>query len=180
MTEPQDFHIDDSNYSVCKLKPEHVEPLQRLFDQCADYTMLVDGEDVSPTAAQEIFQEVPAGRSPRDKFLYGILDQKGDMVGLLEGIIHYPDDMDWWIGLLMLAPRVRGHGLGRKIIEGFSEYVRLNQGKSIMLGVVEENQKAYHFWQQSGFEFVRQTEPRPFGRKSHTVYVMRRGVTQEE
>jgi ribosomal protein S18 acetylase RimI-like enzyme len=56
--------------------------------------------------------------------------------------------------------------------------MRLEQGTSIMLGVVEENQEAYRFWQQLGFELVRQTEPRPFGKKIQTVYVMRRGVTQ--
>jgi ribosomal protein S18 acetylase RimI-like enzyme len=35
-----------------------------------------------------------------------------------------------------------------------------------MLGVVEENQAAYEFWQRLGFEFVRQTEPRQFGKKT--------------
>ncbi len=177
MTDAQVFHLDDSDYIVCRLQPEHTEPLQRLFDQCADYAMIVDGEGVSPTAAQEIFQSVPVGRSFSDKFLYGLLDRKEDIVGVLEGIRHYPNDTTWWIGLLMLAPEVRGHGLGRKLIQGFSDYMRSEQGTSIMLGVVEENQEAYRFWQQLGFELVRQTEPRPFGKKIQTVYVMRRGVT---
>jgi ribosomal protein S18 acetylase RimI-like enzyme len=45
-----------------------------------------------------------------------------------------------------------------------------------MLGVVEENRAAYQFWQKLGFELVRKTEPRLFGRKTQAVYVMRRGV----
>jgi len=106
------------------------------------------------------------------------LNRKGDIVGVLEGIRHYPDETTWWIGLLMLAPEVRGRGLGRKLVQGFSEYVRLEQGTSMMLGVVEENRSAYRFWQQVGFELVRQTEPRPFGKKIQRVYVMRREVAR--
>jgi hypothetical protein len=48
-----------------------------------------------------------------------------------------------------------------------------------MLGVVEENRAAYRFWQQLGFDLVRQTEPRQFGKKTQAVYVMRRYVTQQ-
>ena len=170
------FSLIDPDYFVCRLRPDHTEPLQRLFEQCADFTLLVEGEEVNPNAAQEIFRSVPAGRSLRDKFLYGFLDRNGAIVGVLEGIQHYPDDTTWWIGLLLLAPEARGHGLGRKIIDAFSAYVKLNQGTAIMLGVVEENQAAYRFWQNLGFELVRQTEPRAFGRKTQKVYIMQRGL----
>jgi len=179
MDEKLVFSINDPDYFVVALQPEHTEPLQRLFDQCADFAMIVEGEGVSPSAAEEIFQSAPAGKSIRDKFLYGLLDRKGTIVGVLEGMRHYPDDNSWWIGLLMLAPEVRGRGLGRKIMDAFSEYVYSNQGTSIMLGVVEENQMAYRFWQQMGFDLVRQTEPRTFGKKIQTVYVMQRVLTQE-
>ena len=170
------FSLIDSDYFVCRLRPDHTEPLQRLFEQCADFTLLVEGEEVNPNAAQEIFRSVPAGRSLCDKFLYGFLDRNGAIVGVLEGIQHYPDDSTWWIGLLLLAPEARGNGLGRKIIDAFSAYVKLNQGTAIMLGVVEENQAAYRFWQNLGFELVRQTEPRTFGRKTQKVYIMQRGL----
>ena len=179
MMNVQAFPFNDPDYSICSLRPEQTEALQRLFEQCADYAMVVEGEDVSPSAAQEIFQSVPAGRSPSDKFLYGLLDQTGNIVGMLEGIRHYPDDTTWWIGLLMLAPGVRGRGLGQKIMQAFSEYVRSEQGTSIMLGVVEDNREAYRFWLHLGFDLVRQTEPRTFGRKFQTVSVMRRSILQE-
>jgi len=59
-------------------------------------------------------------------------------------------------------------------LRGFSEYVRLHGGKAMMLGVVEDNRRAYRFWQKMGFEVVRKTEPRRFGKKIQSVYVMRR------
>lgn len=178
MADEQDIHIDDPEHILCRLQPEHVEPLQRLLERCADYAMIVEGEGVSPTAAQELFRSVPTGRSLSDKFLYGLFDRKGEIVGVLEGMRHYPDETTWWIGLLLLAPEVRRRGLGRKLVQAFSEVVRLKQGTSIMLGVVEENRSAYLFWQQLGFELVRQTEPRPFGKKIQMVYVMRRAVAR--
>ena len=61
--------------------------------------------------------------------------------------------------------RVRGQGLGQKIVEGFVEHAAKEGAQSIMLGVVEENLAAYRFWQKVGFELVRTTEPRPFGKK---------------
>ncbi len=179
MTDKQDFSIDDPNYSVFWLELKHAASLQRFFEQCNDFNLLVDGEDISPTSAQDIFQEAPPGRSLDDKFMFGILDQSGAIVGILEGMVDYPDQGVWWIGLLMLAPGVRGQGLGRKVVESFAEYVRSKECKSIMLGVVDENPEAYAFWQRAGFEFVRQTEPQTFGKKTHTVNVMRRAVPPE-
>jgi ribosomal protein S18 acetylase RimI-like enzyme len=175
MTNISVFHIEDPDYSVRELRrPEDIESLQKLFEQCADYAMITEGQGVSPNAAQEIFEEAPPGRSLDDKLIYGLLDKSGNILGVLEGMRHYPDEATWWIGLFMLFPEVRGHGLGRRVIENFSTYVHKNHGTSIMLGVVEENQVAYEFWQRLGFEFVRKTEPRPFGKKTQSVYVMQR------
>jgi len=177
MNTKQAFQLDEIDYHVCELQPKHMESLQKLLNQCEDYAITVEGEGVSPTAAQEIFQSAPPGRSLNDKFLYGILNQKEEIVGVFEGMRNYPSEMTWWIGLLMLAPEVRGHGLGQKLIRSFKDYVHLQQGKVIMLGVVEDNLAAYRFWQKQGFELVRQTEPRRFGKKTQTVYVMRRDLT---
>ena len=166
----------DPDYSVFRLEPEHTESLQKLFEQCADFAQLVEGESVIPEAAMDIFHSAPAGKSLADKFLYGLLNRQGTLVGVLEGMRHYPDDATWWIGLLLLAPETRRHGLGRKVIDAFAEYMRLEKGRAVMLGVVEENEAAFRFWQQMGFEFVRQTGPRPFGRKTQKVNVMRREI----
>jgi GNAT superfamily N-acetyltransferase len=133
------FPIDDPEYFVCRLLPGHAAVLQRLFEQCADFSMLVEGESVSRDAGDEIFRSAPAGRSLRDKFVYGAQDRQGAIVGVLEGMRNYPEDATWWIGLLLLTPETRGRGLGRKIVEAFSEFVHANQGVAIMLGVVEQN-----------------------------------------
>lgn len=173
------FEIDVSGYAVRSLKPEEAELLQRLYDQCTDFALVVEGEPFSPTAAQAEFRSIPDGKSLGDKLMFGLINPQGEIVGLLEAVQNYPDETTWWLGLLMLAPELRGQGVGREVLRGFSEYVRMRGGKAMMLGVVEDNRRAYRFWQKMGFEVVRKTEPRRFGKKMQTVYVMRRVIAWE-
>jgi len=181
-----DFHLHNPDFSISPLQPHHIPALQRLCEQCADYTWIVEGEEVSPSAARDLFEAAPPGRSLDDKLLYGVFDRSGGLVGVLDAFRRYPDDATcpdgaaraWWIGLLMLAPGVRGRGLGREIVEAFAAFVRSQGGASVDLGVVEDNAPAYEFWQRLGFELVRRTEPRPFGKKMQQVSVMRRRINE--
>ncbi len=173
------FALGLAGYSAHRLRPEDAGALQELFDRCRDYCLLVDGEAASPTAGEEVFREVPPGKDAGDKFIFGILDEAGGLAGVLEGVRDYPEARTWWVGLLLLAPETRGHGVGREVVEGFSQYVRAQGGTAVMLGVVEENVGAYRFWQRVGFRLVRHTEPRRFGSKTQRVSVLRRAVAEE-
>jgi GNAT superfamily N-acetyltransferase len=166
--------LSDPQYSVCILQLDHTEALQNLFEQCADYTLLVEGQGVSPDAARDTFEDVPPGHPLEHKFVYGILNEMGELTGVLEGMRHYPEEGVWWIGLFLLDPAVRGQELGQKVIAAFADFVRINDGSALMLGVVEDNQAAYRFWQGQGFVLVRTTEPRTFGSKTQRVFVLRR------
>jgi hypothetical protein len=46
------FETGLPDYSVRRLQPQDAGSLQRLFDRCEDYTLLVDGEVVSPDSAR--------------------------------------------------------------------------------------------------------------------------------
>ena len=107
---------------------------------------------------------------------YGIWQKADRLVGVLEGMKNYPTEMVWWIGLFLLDPTTRGYGLGRVVVEDFVRYVGSNQGKSIMLGVVEDNLKGLKFWLEQGFIFVRETEPRRFGQKSQKVTILQKVI----
>ncbi len=167
-------------YSVRPLSLQDIEAIQELFEKCLDYMLLVDGHAADPNAIEEdVFQFTPPGKSLDDKFVFGILNQQNDLVGLLEGLRQYPDETTWWIGLLLFVPEARSQGLGQVVVQGFAEYVRANGGQAIMLGVIEDNERAYKFWNRMGFEFVRKTEPRSFGNKTQTVSIMRRTLLAE-
>jgi hypothetical protein len=53
MIDAQSFQIDDPDYRVSRLGSANAESLQKLFDRCGDYALIVDGERLSPSAAQE-------------------------------------------------------------------------------------------------------------------------------
>jgi ribosomal protein S18 acetylase RimI-like enzyme len=165
--------ISIPEYSVRRLKPDDAAFLQPLFDRCPDYADMVEGTGVSPTAAQELFQVLPSGGSFADKFVFGFFKPTEEIAGVLEGMRHFPDENIWWIGLLLLAPEVRDRGVGRNIVEDFVNRVRGHRGRAVMLGVVEDNRRAFRFWSQNGFEMMRKTEPRVFGKKRQSVFVMR-------
>ncbi|MGF1521445.1 MAG: hypothetical protein ACFBSF_03895 [Leptolyngbyaceae cyanobacterium] len=44
----------------------------------------------------------------------------------------------------------------------------------ISLCAIAPNLPGRQFWQRMGFEVIRQTAPRDYGRKTHEVYVYRR------
>lgn len=167
------FSFSIPEYSVRRLEPDDAGILKPLFDRCPDYAEMVEGTGVSPTAARELFQALPPGGSFADKFVFGIFKTTEEIAGVLEGIRHYPEENIWWIGLLLLAPEVRDRGLGRSILKDFVKRVRGHRGRAVMLGVVEENSRAFQFWSQNGFQMVRKTEPRVFGKKNQSVFVMR-------
>jgi ribosomal protein S18 acetylase RimI-like enzyme len=164
------------DYSVRALDHGDCPALQRLCERCADYTWIVEGRPVSPTAAEDILHDLPPGRSPEDKFIFGLVDREGEIAGVMEGIVDYPEKTIWWIGLLMLAPETRGQGIGRILVDAFAQSVSHQGGTGIMLGVVDENTDALRFWQSLDFEVVRVTEPRLFGQKIQPVIGMKRAV----
>jgi GNAT superfamily N-acetyltransferase len=170
------FSLAVQEYSMRLLAQEDLPALQALYEKCQDYMLLVDGHPAGENAAQEEFQVVPPGKSADDHFLFGIVDAGNELAGLLDVIRGYPEADTWWIGLLLLTPDIRSQGIGRKVLEGFAEYVIEAGGKALMLGVVKENARACRFWTRMGFELIRETEPRQFGEKIQIVCVMRRNL----
>ena len=167
------FDVEEQDYSVHLLTYEDVKAIQTLYEKCVDYMLLVDGHPAGKNAAEEEFQDLPPGRSVDDKFMFGIVNPLNELIGVLDVMRWYPDEVTWWIGLLLLVPEIRSQGIGERVLKGFTEYVKANKGKAIMLGVVEDNERAYQFWSKMGFEFFRETEPKPFGNKTQTVRIMR-------
>jgi GNAT superfamily N-acetyltransferase len=170
------FTLDHPDYSITPIDFTHTTQLQALFERYADYALIVEGGAVSPHAAQEALQETPPGRSLADKFLYCVWHPQAQLVGVLEGMRGYPDESTWWIGLLLLDPAVRGQGLGRRLVQRLGAWAQAQGATALMLGVMADNHPAFAFWRQQGFDLVRVSEPRTFGKKVQTVSVLRKAL----
>ncbi len=159
-------------YQVRILAPETIPALQGLLEHCADYSHILTGEKPSSTAAENLLSGTPPGRTAADKAVIGIFNEDESMVGVLDAIHSYPGEDCWWVGLLLLDPIIRNKGLGRQFYQAFEQWVGQLGAKNIYLGVVEENERAFRFWQSMGFEIVERQPPRRIGKKEQIVITM--------
>jgi ribosomal protein S18 acetylase RimI-like enzyme len=128
------------------------EELQAFYEGCADYVELITGQPPGPNEAQELLESLPRGKTHDDKFVIGLFDAPGHLVGVLDVVRDYPKRDEWFLGLLMLRPQWRNRGMGERVYRRLEEWVRASGGKAIHLIVQEQNPGALRFWQRMGFE----------------------------
>jgi ribosomal protein S18 acetylase RimI-like enzyme len=126
--------------------------LQELVDSCRQYYELITGSPPGPGEADAILCVAPRGKSADDKFVIGLFDAPGHLVGVLDVVRDYPREGDWFIGLLLLGPSSRGRGLGERVARRLEEWVRADGGRALHLIVQQSNPGALRFWERMGFE----------------------------
>lgn len=143
------FYIEP--YRVCFLFPDNIPALDDLCHRCSDYYEMVTGSPPGSDAGYELYFDLPPGKEMEDKFLLGILNGEGKMVGLLDMVKDYPEQNINFIGLMLIDPLERRKGLGEKIIDRLLEWLRQSNVHELRLGVVRQNTRALNFWRKVGF-----------------------------
>jgi ribosomal protein S18 acetylase RimI-like enzyme len=59
--------------------------------------------------------------------------------------------------------------LGRRIVQAFEHWAAQPGARRIVLGMLEENQKACIFWKNMGFKFIEKRSPAQSGNRNHVV-----------
>jgi GNAT superfamily N-acetyltransferase len=167
-----------AGYQTTLIQAKDQGKLQILLERCADYSLLVDGFPPRPSEASTLVVDCPEGKTLTDKFMFGFSKEKQDLLGVLDAIRDYPTQGDWWLGLLLLDPEQRNKGLGSQIYQAFEDWVSQQGARRIFMGVVEENQKAYQFWQKLGFEDIERHPGRQFGNLTHVVIILVRNLSK--
>lgn len=180
MSRSAEFLINYPGYTIRRLSPEDSWILQTLYDDCKDYMLLTKGDPASATAAIDEFDEVPEGKTKDDKYLFGLYSNCEKLVGVIEAIRHYPDNDTWWIGLLMMKPEYRRLGLGTSFYYAFEKWISTRKALHISLLVIEANKPARKFWQDLGFQIIRKTGPKTFGKRTHNVLVLKKSIDSNE
>lgn len=135
-----------------RLDESRREELQAFYEGCADYFELVTGQPPGPDEAQSLLTALPRGKGPEDKFVIGLFDAPGHLIGVLDVIRDYPKPGEWYLGLLMFGPTWRGRKLGERVYRRLEEWVRALGGTALHLIVQEQSPGALRFWQRMGFE----------------------------
>lgn len=160
------------------LKAEDEPALQELCRSCRDYCIMVTGREPRVSDAKRILIDLPPGKTKEDKFVYGIFDMDGQMIGVMDIVRDYHDTGEWTIGLLMIHPEQRGKGFGRRM-HAFVRHLIINKGGQILrIGVFKENKRAWKFWRELGYveqEFV----TRHYEGRDHSVVIMKMPAAQK-
>ncbi len=125
--------------------------LQAFYEGCRDYFELVTGQPPGPDEAGDLLRALPRGKAQEDKFVIGLFDAPAHLVGVLDVIRDFPAPREWYLGLLLFEPRLRGNRLGDRVYHRLEDWIRAQGGTAVHLVVDEVNPGALRFWQRMGF-----------------------------
>ncbi len=168
--------LSDSDYHFFALDDHDLEEIREFLAACDDFSILVSGQPHQPEDALGLLHDLPPQKSEADKQVLGIRNREENLCGILDLVRAYPDESVCFIGLLLLLPEIRGNGLGRHIMQSVADCAKAEGFRSLMLGVVEENQAGRRFWKACGFKLVETSQPRTFGQKSQRVLRMQKSL----
>ncbi|HYR34781.1 MAG TPA: GNAT family N-acetyltransferase [Burkholderiales bacterium] len=147
--------------------------LQRFFEENPEYHLAVEGEPPGADAAQKEFDAVPPADWPFEKkWLIGVNDADGRMIGMADLIENLFVDGVWHIGLFIVAAHLHGRGTAPGLYRALEAWLREQDCRWIRLGVVEGNARAERFWEKVGYHEVRKRRAIPMGRRTNDVRVM--------
>lgn len=88
-----------------------------------------------------------------EHFLIGIfIAATGEMIGVLRGQIKFSKEAAVWINTLIIDQAFQSKGYGKKIVNLFINYTKMNSNISkVYLAVAECNTRGYKFWSSLGF-----------------------------
>lgn len=125
---------------------------QPLLERCEDFFQRCYGRPARPDEAKQMPLERPPGLGPERGHLLALRDGGQRLVGIQEGVSDFPSPGEWYLGLMLLAPEVRGHGRGAAVIRAYEDWLRGQGARLLRLGVAEQNPDAHRFWTRVGLQ----------------------------
>jgi RimJ/RimL family protein N-acetyltransferase len=147
-----------------------------LCAKCTDYYALKGGGPPTFEDVNEIFDSLPEGKGYEDKFVLGIFTQDGALVGIVDLVRDYPAYGEWMIGLILIDPELRSHGLGTHVHEALCAWAVESGAKSFRIGVIRGNETGIRFWQNLGYRKIGEAAATYSG-KNHIVDILRLRLT---
>lgn len=163
--------IVQHEYNIKLLSEDNVDDVQVLCERCSDFSELIEGRPPEKDAGRNIFFDLPPGKELKDKYVFGVYNEKNVLIAVIEMVKDYKLTGEWIIGLMMIDPNERGKGLGRNLHELIKDWVYKENGTKLRIGVVEDNQRGYKFWFEMGYVEVNRVKA-TYGYKEHTVIGM--------
>ncbi|PAB58775.1 hypothetical protein CCE28_13940 [Anaeromicrobium sediminis] len=165
------MELNGEDYIIKIINSEYEESLQQLCERCSDYFQIERDDCPSINEGHEILNMLPSDKKHSDKFVFGIFNEKSELVSVIDIIKDYPVAGEWMLGLMLIDPKERGKGLGRKIHDFLVQWTSELGADKLRIGVVEQNYKGYEFWKSRGYKEIKRTKVK-HGNKENNVIVM--------
>ncbi len=128
--------------------------LQAVYNGAADYFLKLLGR--RPNFG-EATRDLQAALMETNRYIMGI-EYDGEMVGMLDVRLHYPEVNITQIGLLLLTQSWRNRGVGTWALRMFESWLRRDTSiRQVRLNVAASNREAQRFWQREGYQFSGET-----------------------
>lgn len=124
--------------------------LIELYREAADYWILAEGKIDPAQKAAEFFTDCPPNCDPAASHRLGLFAD-GHLGGVAELSFGFPEPQDAYLGLMLLAPRVRGVGAGQTFFTHVETLARAAKAPRLYLAVLEANPRGRTFWERMGF-----------------------------
>jgi GNAT superfamily N-acetyltransferase len=166
------FEFD--GWRACALaSDDEVAAVQRFFDANPAYFLTVNGEGPAADEARREFDDLPpAGMTYRDRWVIGIFDERGALVGIAGVLADLIAATVWHIGLFVIASDLHGSGASARVHRHLEAWMRSHGARWIRLGVVKGSAKAERFWEKVGYLDLRERGPVAMGQRSNLLRVM--------
>lgn len=149
-----------------ELGPADLATIQNVLATDPESWALLEGAPLRPDEAEHLLAELPPGVTPDRKWLWV---SEGIVMDMVEG---YPDDQTWYLGLVFVAPRVRGMGIGTQLLRWLEHQVKRRGATKLRLAVVVENTGARSLYRRLGYRFIARRQ-----RGAQLVDVLERALT---
>lgn len=103
---------------VRELEPPDEPAVQALFEACDDWFEAATGEPSMPGDVQGLYYSLPEAAELDAKRIL-VVCREGDVVGLVDAVLHHPDDASCAVGVFLLHPKQRRQRLGTSLARTF-------------------------------------------------------------
>lgn len=124
--------------------------IEALYAEAADYWRLADHAAPDRAKAAAFFTDAPPGADAARSHRLGLFVGER-LSGVAELSFGFPAPDDAYVGLMLLAPRLRGQGYGARFLARLEDLAREAGAARLCLAVLEANPRGRAFWEREGF-----------------------------
>jgi GNAT superfamily N-acetyltransferase len=127
--------------------------LQGILERAPQYNLLVEGRPPAPTAAADLFADLPpGGEASRKRVLAFLLG--GEPVACADLYLGHPDAATAYVGLLLFDEQWQGRGLGPRALALLEDLASRSGCNALRLAAIATNPRGVAFWKREGFAEV--------------------------